>query len=65
MDFFDYLYDTFGVNEPIFSTDIKFEDYSKPWTAKQLANLCEDGRLVRFERGITKSVFFILIRVLC
>lgn len=52
MEFFDYLSDTFGVNEPIFSADIKFEDYSKPWIAKQLAALCEDGRLVRFERGI-------------
>ena len=52
MDFFYYLSDTFGVNEPIFSTDIRFEDYSKPWIAKQLASLCESGKLVRFERGI-------------
>ena len=52
MGFFDYLSNTFGVNEPIFSTDIKFEDYSKPWIAKQLASLCESGRLIRFERGI-------------
>lgn len=52
MDFYSYLSDIFGVNEPIFSTDIKFEDYSKPWIAKQLSLLCESGRLVRFERGI-------------
>ena len=52
MDFFNYLSDTFGVNEPIFSADIKYEDYSKPWIAKQLAALCEEGRLVRYERGI-------------
>lgn len=52
MDFYSYLSDTFGVNEPIFSADIKFEDYSKPWIAKQLSLLCESGRLVRFERGI-------------
>lgn len=52
MDFYNYLSDTFGVNEPIFSADIKFEDYSKPWIAKQLSSLCESGRLVRFERGI-------------
>lgn len=52
MEFFDYLSDTFGINEPIFSTDIKFEDYSKPWIAKQLSSLCESGKLVRFERGI-------------
>lgn len=52
MDFFNYLSDTLGVNEPIFSADIKYEDYSKPWIAKQLAALCEEGRLVRYERGI-------------
>lgn len=52
MDFYSYLSDTFGINEPIFSADIKFEDYSKPWIAKQLSLLCESGRLVRFERGI-------------
>ena len=33
MTFFEYLSDTFGVNEPIFSSDIKFENYSKPWIA--------------------------------
>ena len=52
MEFFEYLSDTFGVNEPIFSTDIKFGNYSKPWIAKQLSSLCESSKLVRFERGI-------------
>ena len=52
MTFFEYLSDTFGVNEPIFSSDIKFENYSKPWIAKQLAELCGKGSLARFERGI-------------
>lgn len=52
MTFMDYLTKTFGVNEPIFSSDIEFENYSKPWIAKQLAELCEKGCLARFERGI-------------
>ena len=52
MTFFEYLTESFGVNEPIFSSDIKFEDYSKPWIDKQLAELCENGSLIRFERGI-------------
>ena len=52
MGFFDYLSNTFGVNEPIFISDIEFEDYSNPWIAKQLSSLCESGKLVRFERGI-------------
>ena len=52
MTFFDYLSEKFGVNEPIFSSDIEFENYSKPWIAKQLAELCENGAIARFERGI-------------
>lgn len=52
MNFYDYLTKTFGTNEPIFSSDIKFEQYSKPWIAKELAKLCETGQLIRFERGI-------------
>ena len=31
MGLFDYLSDTFDVNEPIFSSDIEFEEYSKLW----------------------------------
>lgn len=52
MAFFDYLSETFGENEPIFLDDIKFKDYSKAWIAKQLSSLCENGKLIRFERGI-------------
>lgn len=52
MNLYDYLIKTFGINEPIFSSDIKFEQYSKPWIAKELAKLCETDQLIRFERGI-------------
>lgn len=52
MNLYDYLIKTFGINEPIFSSDIKFEQYSKPWIAKELAKLCETNHLIRFERGI-------------
>lgn len=52
MEFIEYLEEKFGKNQPIFSTDISFEGYSKPWISKQLAELCENGDLVRFERGV-------------
>lgn len=61
MQFFDYLLQKFGVNEPIMSNEIEFEDYSKPWIYKQLNTLVLQGKLIRFEKGIyyipTQTVF--------
>ena len=52
MILFDYLYKTYGTNEPIFISDIKFKNYSKPWIDKEIASLCSSGKIMRFERGI-------------
>ena len=52
MNFYEYLTGTFGWNEPIFSGEIAFDGYSKPWINKELAKLCEDGKLIRFEKGV-------------
>ncbi|MBR6647748.1 MAG: hypothetical protein IKL09_09585, partial [Clostridia bacterium] len=61
MQFFDYLLDKFGTNEPIMSNEIEFEDYSKPWIYKQLNSLVAEGKLMRFEKGVyyipTETVF--------
>lgn len=61
MKFYDYLLETFGKNEPIFSSEIQYTDYSKPWIAKELNRLCNENELVRYERGIyyipTKTPF--------
>ena len=61
MQFYDYLLEKFGVNEPIMSNEIEFEDYSKPWIYKQLNVLVNEGKLLRFEKGIyyipTDTVF--------
>jgi len=61
MTFFDSLLQTYGANEPIFSSEIAFMDYSRPWIAKQLTQLCGEGRLVRYENGIyyipTETIF--------
>lgn len=61
MALYDSLLETYGTNEPIFSNEISFEDYSRPWISKQLAQLCEDGKIIRYEKGVyyipTNTVF--------
>ena len=61
MQFFEYLLDKFGTNEPIMSNEIEFRDYSKPWIYKQLNALVVQGKLMRFEKGVyyipTETVF--------
>lgn len=52
MEFYSYLIETFGINEPIFFTDIQFNPYSRSWIDKELKKLCKDGKLIRYERGI-------------
>ncbi len=49
---FDYLLETFGENEPIFFSEISYENYSEIWLKKELSKLCEQGRIIRYERGI-------------
>lgn len=52
MEFFDCLLDTYGRNEAILSREIAFQGYSAPWIKKALKNLCDEGKVVRFERGV-------------
>ena len=52
MEFFDCLLDTYGRNEAILSHEIAFQGYSAPWIKKALKNLCDEGKVVRFERGV-------------
>lgn len=49
---YDYLLEMFGKNEPIFLSDIRYEDYSDIWLKKELAKLCDSGQVIRYERGI-------------
>ena len=61
MTLYEYLLQQYGTNEPIISADIVFKNYSRPWVMKQLKSLCENGKLIRFEKGIyyipTDTVF--------
>ena len=52
MTLYESLLQRFGYNEPIFSNEIIFEDYSKPWIYKELNKLCEQKVIVRFDKGI-------------
>lgn len=49
---YQYLIEMFGYNEPIFTSDVQYKEYSKIWIAKELTRLCETGQLIRYERGI-------------
>ena len=52
MEFFDYLLDAYGRNEAILSNEIAFQGYSAPWIKKALKSLCDEGKVIRFERGV-------------
>lgn len=61
MTLFEYLLSTFGANEPFFTTEIRYGNYSKPWLYKELNKLCDEGKIIRYERGLyyipTQTVF--------
>lgn len=52
MDFYNYLVETYGYNEAIIGTEISYKEYSRPWIAKALAKLCDENKLIRFEKGV-------------
>lgn len=52
MTLYDSLLEEYGYNEPILTNEIQFENYSKPWIYKELNRLCDNKKLVRFEKGI-------------
>ncbi len=52
MTLFESILRQYGTNEPILSSEIAFQDYSRPWIYKQLNQLCAEGKLVRYEKGI-------------
>ena len=61
MTLYQYLLETFGTNEPFLTSEIQFQDYSKPWLYKEINKLCDEGKLIRYERGIyyipTQTIF--------
>lgn len=61
MSLYQQLLDEFGYNEPFFTEEITYENYSRAWLYKELAKLCDDGAIVRFEKGVyyipTQTIF--------
>lgn len=52
MSLYDYLYNEFGFNEPFFTIEINYKNYSKPWLYKELNKLCDEEKIIRYERGL-------------
>ena len=51
MALYQQLLDEFGYNEPFFTDEITYGSYSRAWLYKELAKLCADRSIVRFEKG--------------
>ncbi|MCL2047906.1 MAG: hypothetical protein FWG87_04170 [Defluviitaleaceae bacterium] len=47
-----YLKDKYGYNEPIYTEEIQFKDYSRPWIFNELKKMVENGKIKRFDLGI-------------
>ena len=52
MTFYQYLLERYGSNEPILLSEIQFEKYSRPWIYKELRKMCDNGQLIRYEKGV-------------
>ena len=52
MTFYEELKTKYGINKPILLKDITYKGYSQAWIYKQLCSLCEEGRLIKFEKGV-------------
>ena len=47
-----YLLDKYGFDEPIYSVEIRFANYSRQWIYKELKKLLIGGNIKRFATGI-------------
>lgn len=49
---YDYLIHNYTAAEPIFFGDIQFDNISKPVLSQMFKQLCDEGRLVKYDTGI-------------
>ncbi len=60
LDLYNYLVETYGLNEPIISKDVSYKNYSRQWLYKEFNKLCESGKIIKYEKGLyyipTKTV---------
>ena len=59
--FYDYLLETYGTNQPIFVSEISYNNMSQNSIRQQIVNYASDGKLKRYDTGIyfipEKSIF--------
>ena len=49
---FEYLLETYGQNEPIFVSDIRYKDWSTNYIRQQVKKLTDERKLRRYDTGI-------------
>lgn len=49
---FEYLLETYGQNEPIFVSEIRYKDWSTNYIRQQVKKLTDEGKLRRYDTGI-------------
>ena len=49
---FEYLLETYGQNEPIFVSDIRYQDWSTNYIRQQVKKLTDEGKMRRYDTGI-------------
>ena len=52
MEFFDYLLDAYGATKPYCPTRSPFRGIPRRGSKKALKSLCDEGKVIRFERGV-------------
>ena len=52
MNFEEYLKQEYGLGEPIYAEEIRFNDYSRSWIYRKIKELVDAGTLKRFDNGI-------------
>ncbi|MCD8118882.1 MAG: hypothetical protein LUE29_05275 [Lachnospiraceae bacterium] len=61
MELYDYLLKTYGVNEPIFISNIQYKGMTMNYIRQQVKKLTDQGLLKRYDTGIyfipTKTIF--------
>ena len=62
----NYLIHTFGYNKPFTISEIDYKDYSRAWIYKRITKLCEDGKIMRFERSAyyIRNIFLVYLKAL-
>ena len=48
----EHLLNEYGYNEPVYVSEIEFNNYSRPWIFKELKKMVDTGVIKRFDTGV-------------